>query len=171
MCRSIKVSLMTGIQTVNDLPVALYESIVCAVLLAFSLYDIKTQRVPDKALAVFIPIVLLGPFLSGMEATFPLLLQSALGAVCGFGVLLAAGLVSKDGSGIGGGDIKLAGLIGFVFGPYRMIAILLFAALLAAPAGFIFMRGRKRGAPLHMAFVPFLTFGSLMVVAVTLFFR
>jgi hypothetical protein len=29
-----------------------------------------------------------------------------------FGMLLAAGLVSKNGAGIGGGDIKLAGLIG-----------------------------------------------------------
>ncbi len=153
----------------NSVPVILYYSAVCVVLIVFSLYDIKTRRVPNKALAAFAPIVLLKPFLSGTESIFPALLQSFFGAVCGFGVLLAAGLVSKNGAGIGGGDIKLAGLIGFAFGPYGMMAILLLAALLAAPIGVIYIRRKKSEAVLHMAFVPFMTVGSLIAAAAKLF--
>jgi prepilin signal peptidase PulO-like enzyme (type II secretory pathway) len=159
---------MTGTPTVNNVPVIIYYSAVCAALIAFSLYDIRTQRVPNKALAVFAPIVLLGSFLSGTESLFSALIQSLLGAVCGFGVLLAAGLISKDGAGIGGGDIKLAGIIGFAFGPYWMMAILLLAALLAAPIGLIYMLRKKRGASLHMAFAPFMTIGSLIAAAAKL---
>lgn len=146
-----------------------YYAVICTILTGFSVYDIKTQRVPDKALAAFSPIILLGPFLSGMKSPVPALIQSLSGAVYGFGVLLAAGVISKDGAGIGGGDIKLAGLIGFAFGPYRIMVILLLATLLAMPAGLAYMRIKKSKASLHMAFVPFMTAGSLIVTVTRLF--
>jgi prepilin signal peptidase PulO-like enzyme (type II secretory pathway) len=75
----------------------------------------------------------------------------------------------QNGAGIGGGDIKLAGLIGFAFGPYGMMAILLFATLLAASIGVIYIRRKTSEALLHMAYVPFMTVGSLIAAAAKLF--
>lgn len=160
---------MTGTPIVNSVPVIIYDSVICAILIAFSVYDIKTRRVPNKALAAFLPVVLLGPFLSGPNAYWSAVVQSFLGAVCGFAILLIAGLVSKNGTGIGGGDIKIAGLIGFAFGPYMVMGILLFSSIIAAPFGFIHMRRKKSERPLHIAFVPFLAAGSLIAMAVKLF--
>ena len=133
-----------------------YFAVICIVLIGFSIYDIRTRRVPNRALAAFSPIVLLCPFLPGAESLFHALIQSLFGAACGFGVLLTAALVSKDGSGIGGGDIKLAGLIGFVFGPYRIMAILLLATLLAAPVALIYTCKKKSRTFVNIGFVSFM---------------
>lgn len=83
-------------------------------------------------------------------------------------MLLAAALISHDGAGIGGGDIKLAALMGFAYGPYRLLAILLIAALGAGCFALVLQR-KKKNLPLCLPFVPFLAIGSLIVTAATLF--
>ena len=87
-------------------------------------------------------------------------LCSLAGAVAGFLILLAAAMSSKEGAGIGGGDIKLAGIMGFIYGPSRMLAVLLIASGLAACISLA--AGRKKGM-LSLPFVPFLMAGSLAV--------
>ena len=82
------------------------------------------------------------------------------GAAAGFLVLLAAAMISKEGAGIGGGDIKLAGVMGLIYGPSRMLAVLLIASGLAACVSLA--AGRKKGM-LSLPFVPFLMAGSLAV--------
>ena len=83
-------------------------------LVAFAIYDIRTKRVPNMGLALFVPIVLACTILRCMAESWdsPLFyaLYSVAGAVAGGGVLLAAALATKGG--IGGGDIKLAALMG-----------------------------------------------------------
>ena len=69
-------------------------------------------------------------------------------------------LQKKEGAGIGGGDIKLAGVMGLIYGPSRMLAVLLIASGLAACVSLA--AGRKKGM-LSLPFVPFLMAGSLAV--------
>lgn len=146
-----------------------YYAAVCIALIALSAHDIRTRRVPNKALALLLPLILFAPLINDAKGTLPVFLESLLGAVCGFGILLAAGLASKGGAGIGGGDIKLAGLLGFAFGPYGMIGILLIAVLLAGPIGLLCKLRRKDKALIRLAFVPFMSAGSLLVTAAKLF--
>ena len=89
---------------------------------------------------------------------------SLAGAAAGFGILLTAALVSKDGTGVGGGDIKLAGIMGFIYGMNRMAAILLTAAALAAIA-VLLTRRNHRNENLAIPFVPFLAMGNLVIAA------
>lgn len=169
----------TGTPTVSSRILLTYDLLVLACTAGFAAYDLRTKLVPDRAILRFCPIALMAPFLhalychSGAAPTgpaafpalfLPALLSSLAGAMAGLLILLAAAFVSGNGSGIGGGDIKLAAAIGFAYGPYRMATILLAASGLAAMVS-IAIKIRKKGKAvpeaLSLPFVPFLAIGSL----------
>ena len=95
---------MTGIPTVNDRILFLYELLAFVCIAGFAAYDLKKRRVPDRALLLFLPFALMAPLVrTGLPGTalLPLLfLFSFTGAAAGFLVLLCAAMVSKEGAGI-----------------------------------------------------------------------
>ncbi len=157
---------MTGIPTVNSPVLFLYELLAFACIAGFAAYDLKKKRVPDRALLLFLPFALAAPLARTVvfgTALLPLLfLYSLTGSAAGFLVLLAAAMLSKEGAGIGGGDIKLAAVMGFIYGPSRMLAILLTASGLASCVS-LAMWHRRKEEMLSLPFVPFLMIGSLAV--------
>ena len=155
--------MTTGIQTVSDLAALSYESLVFCCIAGFAAYDIHTRRVPDRALVFFCPAALASLPVHMWTAGVPfrtVLALSLAGCASGFLILLAAALLSKGGNGLGGGDIKLAAVMGFIYGPYRMLEILMLAALLSAAAS-LAVGCRRRDKPLSLPFVPFMAVGSL----------
>lgn len=170
-----------------------YRLLVFACTAGFAAYDLRTRRVPDRALLLFCPVALAAPFLNALDsftirngqtalnieltaasaekglsqflsALPPALLSSLAGAAAGFLILLAAALFSKNGAGVGGGDIKLAAVMGFAYGSSCMINILLIASGLAATASLIIAIQKRNGDTqkiLSLPFVPFLAVGSL----------
>lgn len=164
---SIRVCLTTGTRTVNSWILSLYEPLVALCIAGFAAYDLKKKRVPDRALLFFCPLAFLAPFVHiGFFGNQPLLLISLFcslgGAAAGFLILLSAAMLSPDGAGIGGGDIKLAAVMGFIYGPSRMLAILLIASGLATCLSVAAGRKHREGK-LSLPFVPFLMAGSLAV--------
>lgn len=156
---------MTGIPTVNDMISNGYFWLAWCWTAGFAVYDVKTRRVPDRALFVFCAYAFWAPFLrypgiSGGTEDAWAFGSSLMGAAAGFLLLLFAALVSKDGAGIGGGDIKLTAVLGYVYGPYRLAGILLTASLLASLAAFL-SREQK-----SIPFVPFLAAGSFFMMFV-----
>ena len=87
--------------------------------------DVAYMLIPDKILLFFIVIfMLLRVSLStDRPGGIPL-----LGQVVGFSLLLSIAVVSKGG--MGGGDIKLFAVIGFVLGMKIVLLSLLFAAFM-----------------------------------------
>lgn len=161
--------MMTGILTGNSLPVLLYETLVFCAVTGFAIYDLFHRRVPDRALLLFCLVALAAPFIQGgasleWQTVSGAWAASLAGAAAGLGILLAAALVSRDGTGVGGGDIKLAGIMGFIFGPGRMTAILLTAAALAAIVVLLAKRNNQC-KNLAIPFVPFLAMGNLVIAA------
>lgn len=182
-----------------------YSLLVFACIAGFAAYDLRTKRVPDRALLLFSPIALVAPFLDALVSSLaadtfavqgrlgacmgvsstvaspeaagtslsqflqmlpPALLYSLAGTATGFLILFAAAMASPDGCGVGGGDIKLAAVMGFAYGPSHIAAILLTASALVAIAALI-MNHRNRHANtqkmLSLPFVPFLAAGSFLV--------
>ncbi len=156
-------SLTTGIQTVSDGIALSYETLVFCCISGFAAYDIYTRRVPDRALAFFCPAALAAlpvhMWTAGVSFGAALCFSLA-GCASGFLILLTAALLSKGGNGLGGGDIKLAAAMGFIYGPYRMLAILMSASLLSAAAALV-VGCRRRDKTLSIPFVPFMAAGSL----------
>lgn len=163
-----------GTQTVNNIWQAAYYIVVFLIVAGFAIYDVLKRRVPSKALVIFCTVALASPAVKALDSNsgifgwisfLNLSLLALSGAVMGFVVLLAAAIASKGGNGVGGGDIKLAAVLGFIYGPSEVIGILLIASLLAIPAGLIKKR-RSNGNTLRLPFVPFMAIGSLAVTLI-----
>lgn len=154
---------MIGIPAVNKWEL-LYHSLLIPFLVFFAIYDIQHKRVPDLALACFLPFVLLSlpiNFAAGSEFGIPVWLMPVIGVLAGGGTLLFAAVATHGG--IGGGDIKLAAMLGFVYGPYGILLALFFAAPLAMLFG-IYARHRTKSRFFSLPFVPFLIIGCCVAI-------
>jgi leader peptidase (prepilin peptidase) / N-methyltransferase len=118
--------------------------------------DIKYMLIPDKILLFFAGIFLVERIFIPLSPWW----DSLLGATIGFVVLLLISIVSKGG--MGGGDIKLFALLGFVLGTKLVLMSLFISTLLGALIGIIgIMLGvfeRKKPIP----FGPFIAVGTLI---------
>ena len=123
-------------------------------LIGLSVYDIRYKRVTDTSLKLLLPVV----FLFGIAEIRSAgdILSFLLGGLSGGGILLAAAMATKGG--IGGGDIKLMALLGFMVGLTDTLLILMTASILALLYGTA-KRIVTHDKSLHIAFVPFLTLG------------
>ena len=162
---------MTGIRTVNNPVLWVYECLVLCGIAGFAVYDLFKRRVPDRALAFFCLAAVPSPLIHAWPSIgWPLLhlffLYYLAGAAAGFLILLSAALFTKSGAGIGGGDIKLAAVLGFIYGIAGITAILLTASSLAAVTALLI---QKKHPPrqLSLPFVPFLAVRCLAVNTAT----
>lgn len=157
--------LTIGIPTVNNLISSVYDLLPLAVITGFAIYDIRHKRVPNKALALSLPVFLAAPFFHTAAQGLPDLLSAVinafLGAGAGFGILLLAALLSRAG----GGDIKLAAAIGFAYGPSGTLFVLLTASILCLPFAGLYGR-TKKGQPFSLPFVPFMATGCVVITAI-----
>ncbi|NMH69877.1 prepilin peptidase [Bacillus sp. RO3] len=118
--------------------------------------DIKYMVIPDKVLLFFTVVFILERLLIPLQPWW----DSLAGAVIGFCLLLLIAVVSKGG--MGGGDIKLFAVIGFVVGVKVMIFSFFLATLLGAVTGMIGLTIGffKKGQPI--AFGPYIVLGTLI---------
>ena len=118
--------------------------------------DIAYMIIPDKVLVVFAGIFLLERIFIPLTPWW----DSLVGGAIGFVLLLVIALVSKGG--MGGGDIKLFALIGFVVGTKTLLLSFFFSTLLGAVLGLLGMAFGfvKKGKPIP--FGPFIAVGTLI---------
>jgi leader peptidase (prepilin peptidase) / N-methyltransferase len=118
--------------------------------------DIKYMLIPDKILIFFAGIFLVERIFIPLSPWW----DSILGAAIGFTLLLVISIISKGG--MGGGDIKLYALLGFVLGTKLVLMSLFISTLLGALIGIIGIGlgffERKKPIP----FGPFIAVGTLI---------
>ncbi|WP_338066847.1 A24 family peptidase [Evansella clarkii] len=137
----------------KELPVALA---LISLLVIITVSDITTMLIPNKILIVFLGIFIVLRIISPLDPWW----SSILGAATGFGVLLLIAIISKGG--MGGGDIKLFGVLGIVLGLQGVLLTLFFASLIGSVAGITAMLTKKvkKGQP--VPFGPAIAAGSLL---------
>ncbi|WP_432806721.1 prepilin peptidase [Mesobacillus maritimus] len=118
--------------------------------------DLAYMIIPDKVLLFFAGLFLLERIFIPLTPWW----DSLLGAAVGFLLLLVIALVSKGG--MGGGDIKLFAVIGFVVGTKTLLLSFFFSTLFGALIGIIGMAFGfvKKGKPIP--FGPFIAAGTLV---------
>lgn len=157
---------MIGTPIAASLSLTIYFELLILILFGFSVYDIRRRRVPNVALAFFIPFALASVvLLSRHRPLSECLLYAAAGFLAGGLILLVAAMLTNGG--IGGGDIKLCALLGIVAGPYGILLILLFATLLAMVAGVVYRAFLKMKAE-QLPFVPCLSVGVAIFILLNL---
>jgi leader peptidase (prepilin peptidase)/N-methyltransferase len=133
---------------------------------ALAAIDLQVQRLPDRLTLPAYPALLallIAAALVGHQA-WPLA-RAVLGGLALGGTYLLLGLIRPGG--IGGGDIKLAGLAGLALGWLGWRAVFGGAALgfvLAALAGLALLAARRVTLRSHISFGPFLIGGALLVM-------
>lgn len=140
--------------------------VLAAACLAGSVIDLEHMLLPDRL--VFPSLALAAPLLAvaaAIDGEWDRLLRAAAGAVLAFTALLLLALL-KAGA-MGGGDVKLALLLGLCLGWLGLdhVALGLFLGfLLGSLVGVALLVTKARGLRDHFAFGPFLAAGTLLAV-------
>jgi len=139
-----------------------YFSIAC-IFISHFLIDIEFQILPDKINLFFLAIAL--PF---AVFNFPVtywLLGGAIGFLGPFGVTYIFYKL-RGQIGLGGGDIKLFGILGLLLGPIGILNTIFMSCMVGAIVGILLILTKKLNKNTPLAFGPFI----LIVAAIQIFF-
>jgi leader peptidase (prepilin peptidase) / N-methyltransferase len=133
---------------------------------ALAQIDVAVQRLPDRlTLAGYPALIALLGLAAAVTGTWQDLVRALLGAFVLGGVYLLLGLVS--GGQLGGGDVKLAGLIGLVLGWagwQALVAGAILGFVLAALVGLALLATRRISRRSMISFGPYMLAGSLLAI-------
>jgi prepilin signal peptidase PulO-like enzyme (type II secretory pathway) len=151
-----------GLLTLAGFVVALY---VFAALVVIFVFDLRHYIIPD---VVIYPAIAVASFWKVLEVTLaagkidPMaLLWILLPALVAGGFFLFLIIITR-GKGMGGGDVKLAFLMGLVLGFPSILAALLLAFVSGAVVGVALILVGKKGMKSMLPFGPFLIFGFVL---------
>ena len=137
------------------------ELAIIGYLIYLSIYDIRHHKVTNDSVLLYVPIVTLKCTVLVCMGALLDYVPMLLGAAAGFAILLSAAMLTHGG--IGGGDIKLAAVLGLAAGLKGMLVTLIVASLGAALYGLIQKYVRKQ-EKLAIAFVPFMLVGYVIAL-------
>jgi len=141
--------------------IALVYMMLCSVLIIISFIDLKVEIIPDT---ISLPFIVIGFVLSFFLRNINPL-DSMLGIITGGGSLL---LVAIFGSklfkkeAMGGGDIKLAAMIGAFFGWKLTLLSLFLSFFLGSIIGIIVLAASKDKRNNIIPFGPFIALGAMI---------
>ena len=132
------------------------KALFISLLIIIFVSDYNYMLIPNKILLFFLPIFIIARILIPLDPWY----DAVVGAVVGY-VLLAIIILVSNG-GMGAGDMKLFGVMGFVLGWKNVLLTFFLAALFGAVIGGILMLAKKvkRGEPIP--FGPFIVLGAII---------
>lgn len=176
--------LFSGALYVFDLTgEALLVMALCSSLLVITFIDLDHQIIPDVitlpgmglglALAPFFMTALAAPlpfgWLPDAGSYVTGLLNSAIGLLMGGGPLWLVGWLwekLRKVEAMGGGDVKLMGMLGSFLGWQGALLAIMLGALTGTVVGVTLMLLKKHRAEQHIPFGPFLAAGAFLVIFV-----
>lgn len=142
-----------------------YFIFLAAPLIALTFIDLDHQIIPDViSLSGIITGIIANLFISP-EPIIPTLLQSLTGILAGGGSLFLISWIYeklRHQEGIGGGDVKLAAMLGAFFGWKGVFLILLLSSFLGSVIGIFLVLFYRKGLQLAIPYGPFLATGALL---------
>jgi len=136
---------------------------------ALTQIDVAVQRLPDRlTLPAYPALIILLTAAAAIDDDWAALLRAILGAIAlwaGYALLALA-----SGGQVGGGDVKVAGLIGLLLGFLGWRTLITGACagfLLAAAASVVLLAGRRMSRRGAISFGPFLLGGALLATLAT----
>ena len=143
---------------------SVFLAIVCAGLIVIAAYDLRKMIIPDEILWSLIILALLYFVVRAVaEGTFVVLSSAFVGALIFGGIILIFHYVSK-GKWMGFGDIKLAGLLGFILGYPEVFVGFFITFLVGGFIGLILMATGQKSLKDKVPVAPFMIFGFLIAV-------
>ena len=139
-----------------------------SMLLIVIISDYQTMIIPDSVLIVFgILIIIIKYFIVGYPSIFYVLLDGVIAFVFMLLLKLFGDFLFKKES-MGGGDIKLLGLFGIMFGYIMSIFSVFLASLIGLPVSLIILKKNKTH---EIPFGPFLAVAAMIILFTKLDFN
>ena len=134
----------------------LYSYALVSLLVIVTVSDLAYMIIPDKILLFFLPLFI------ALQMIIPntYWVDSLLGGLIGFGLLFIISLLT--GGGMGGGDIKLFALLGFILGVKYVVLAFFFSVIIGAVFGMIVLLIGVLKKRQPMPFGPFIAVGALL---------
>ena len=147
-------------KTENPINIAYYLIILSSFIVIF-FQDIKYGIIPDK---IIFPAMIISIFYLFINNPSSLILHlaSGIGAFFFFLIISYAFFALTKKQGMGGGDIKLAALLGIFLGFPKILICLYLAFLTGAIVAIILILWRKKFLKDSLPFGPFLIFGTFI---------
>jgi prepilin signal peptidase PulO-like enzyme (type II secretory pathway) len=132
---------------------------------ALAVYDLHWYELPDKIVFPLIVIASADVIASAIwQHSFSVLWQSCAAAVLIFGLFWGLYQASR-GAWIGGGDVKLAIVLGLLVGtPLRACLVIFFASLIGTIVSLPMLAKGKQGLMARIPFGPYLLLATMIVV-------
>jgi len=145
-------------------PSAVAYMVFVSAMVVITFIDLDFQIIPDS---ITLPGILAGLALSLFLLIDPFSRMESLGLVNGAaGMLLGGGLfyliAVLSRGGMGGGDIKMMGMVGSFLGWKAVLMTTFIASLTGAVVGVMLMVLKGRGRKTRIPFGPFLALGALL---------
>lgn len=129
-----------------------------SILVVVTFIDLEHYLIPNKVLAVGALLQLAVNLFTQQISLF----DAFVGCLTGGGLLLLIAVASKGG--MGGGDVKLAAMLGLFLGWQKVLLAFFIAAILGAVAGLILMALKGKGRKDALPFGPFLAMGAMVTL-------
>lgn len=130
--------------------------ILISMLMIIFVTDITYMLIPNKILLFFLPFLVIMRIISPLDPWY----DALIGAGVGYVLLAAIILLSKGG--MGGGDMKLFAVLGFVLGWKAMLLTLFLSSFLGAIIGGILMVVNKTSRRQPIPFGPYIVVAGLI---------
>lgn len=127
-----------------------------SLLVIISVSDLAYMLIPDKILLTFAAVFIIERLFVPLQPWW----DALLGAVVGFLLLLIIAIVSKGG--MGGGDVKLFAVLGFVLGTKYVLLTFFLATFIGTIFGVGGLLTRKLSRKKPIPFGPFIAIASVL---------
>lgn len=138
---------------------AVGAAVLLAALVIVTFIDLDHQVIPDEVTLVGLPIGLGASLLAGTPPALEALL-AALGGAGGLYLLAVYGEVAFQREALGGGDVKLAAMLGAFLGGRGLLLAFFLACLSGGLVGGMLLATGRAGRGTLLPFGPFLAFGA-----------
>ncbi|HLR11567.1 MAG TPA: prepilin peptidase [Sporosarcina sp.] len=127
-----------------------------SMLMIISVSDISYMLIPNKILWFFGSLI----FILRINFSLFTTIDGLIGACIGFTILFCVAILSKGG--IGGGDLKLFLIIGFVLGTPQTLLALFLSSLIGLVVSFIVLRFKGLGRKTPIPFGPSIALATMI---------
>lgn len=140
-----------------------FYALVCSVLLAVVFIDLKEMIIPDSLVVCILVLSVIHKAVGYFAYGLPFgLLDSALGLLIAGGLFLIIVLVSRGG--MGGGDVTLIAVLGFILGVKYILLNIFLSFVLGAIISIILLAAKIKTRKDPIPFGPFIVLGFFITV-------
>lgn len=134
------------------------DALISSALILIFVFDYRASLIPDRLTIPAMMVAIIANLALGM----PMLLMLLGGLL--LGSFFAVQFLVTRGRWVGGGDVRMGMLMGFLLGPWLGLEAILFAYIAGAVVGVVLLVSKRRTLASHVPFGTFMAGATLVIM-------